>query len=126
MLEEELESFHNLIRDFRQGGLCCTSQKVEPAPTAPAATTPPPEAPETPAEQTAEAPKEEEKKEEVLKLGDTVKFDGLHVTLNSARIASGNDFFKPKNGQYVVVDVTVENTSDKPQAVHVTANEITG
>ncbi|MFD2371504.1 DUF4352 domain-containing protein [Brevibacillus sp. GCM10020057] len=65
----------------------------------------------------APAPATEENKNEPLKLGETVNFDGLNITVNSAKVAKGNKFMKPRNGQYVILDITVENKSDKPKNV---------
>lgn len=52
-----------------------------------------------------------------LAIGDTVNFDGLLITLNSVRTAQGDDFFKPNKDKYVIVDVIIENTNDKPENV---------
>lgn len=68
-------------------------------------------------------PKEEQPKEEAkpetqqLKIGDTVDFDGLKITLNSARIEPGGEFDQPQEEQFVVVNLTAENTTGEEQVV---------
>ena len=48
---------------------------------------------------------------EVLEIGQTGELDGLRVTLNEVKVVEGNEIFKPAAGQqFVVVDVTFENT----------------
>lgn len=62
--------------------------------------------------------KEENKSEEQnLQIGDSVNFDGLKITLNEARIEEGGEFDEPENDQFVVVNLTVENTTDEEQVV---------
>lgn len=51
--------------------------------------------------------------EEKMSIGDSVNFDGLKITLNNAYTSSGSDFEKPSNDHYVVLDLTIENTTDK-------------
>ena len=61
---------------------------------------------------------EEETPEELrLSVGDSVEFDGLIITLNEARIEPGGDFDTPDEDQFVVVNLTAENTTDEEQVV---------
>lgn len=69
-----------------------------------------------------EQPKEETKEEtkpetQQLKIGETVDFDGLKITLNSARIEPGGEFDEPQEEQFVVVNLTAENTTGEEQVV---------
>jgi hypothetical protein len=69
----------------------------------------------------ATEPVETEAVEEVAELdlgiGDTVKFDGLEVTLNSVHTSMGADFFEPDNAYYVVLNVSISNTTDKSEHI---------
>lgn len=74
------------------------------------------EAPEEATEEDETDEAEEEVKE--LGIGDTVNFDGLHITVNDAYITQGTDeFTEATNDYYVVVDATIENTTDESTAV---------
>lgn len=55
--------------------------------------------------------------EQQLKVGETVDFDGLKVTLNEARIEKGGDFDEPQEEQFLVVNLTAENTKDEEATV---------
>lgn len=57
------------------------------------------------------------KETEKLKIGDTVNFDGLKITLNSVTADSGSEFEKPEEDRFLIVDMTVENTTEEPQTV---------
>lgn len=46
-------------------------------------------------------------------IGDTIQFDGLHITLNSVHTSDGSDWETPDNDHYLVVDLTIENTTDE-------------
>lgn len=90
-----------------------TIEKVEPAAT-PAAT----EAEQAPAQQ--EQPKEEEKTAapEVFKVGESVQFNDLVITVNSVENHKGSNFEKPADGNvFKVVDVTVENKGSNEENV---------
>jgi hypothetical protein len=51
-------------------------------------------------------------------VGSTLETAGLRVTLNSVRRHSGGQFFKPDAGhEYIVLDLTYENTTDREVAV---------
>ncbi|MCD8503144.1 MAG: DUF4352 domain-containing protein [Bacillaceae bacterium] len=52
-----------------------------------------------------------------LTIGDTVAFDGLQVTLNSVHKSMGKEFFEPTNAYYVILNVTIENTTDKSEHI---------
>lgn len=60
--------------------------------------------------------KQEKQKQEVFKVGDSVKFDDLKITLTKVRKAK-SDFMTPQNDQIIAVELQIENTSDKPQNV---------
>ncbi|MCM3155565.1 DUF4352 domain-containing protein [Priestia megaterium] len=59
-----------------------------------------------------EAKKEESAKDKVYKIGDTVKVDGLKITLTKAEFTSPNQYTKAENGKVLTVDVATENTGD--------------
>jgi hypothetical protein len=51
-------------------------------------------------------------------VGDSLETADVRVTLNSVRRSAGDTFFKPKAGhEYVVLDLTYENTTAKETAV---------
>ncbi|NJP37940.1 DUF4352 domain-containing protein [Alkalicoccus luteus] len=56
---------------------------------------------------------EEGQEEESISIGDTITFDGLAITLNDAYTSDGNDFETPNNDHYVILDMTIENTTDE-------------
>ncbi len=70
-----------------------------------------------------------EKKQETLKIGEAVKFDGLKVKLTGVREYKGDQFIKPQreykgdqfikpqNDKFVLIQLEIENTTDKPQTV---------
>ncbi|QCT03272.1 hypothetical protein E6C60_2560 [Paenibacillus algicola] len=65
-----------------------------------------------------EEPKEEAKQTEIFKIGDSVKFDDLVITLNSAEENKGGDFDTPQDGYvYQVLDITVENKGTEEASV---------
>lgn len=68
-------------------------------------------------EEENEEAKEEEEVDEELSVGDTVKFDGMEITLNEARIEEGGDFDEPSEDQFVVANLTIENKTDEEQAI---------
>lgn len=61
-------------------------------------------------QQKAEAPK-------TYKVGETVDFDGLHITVQGAKVSKGDQFFKPQKGKFIYVDVLIENKTDKAAAI---------
>lgn len=51
-------------------------------------------------------------------VGDTVALRDLTITANSMEESNGKDYFVPKDGNvFVGVNLTIENTSDKDQAL---------
>ncbi|GAK03937.1 hypothetical protein JCM19037_2298 [Geomicrobium sp. JCM 19037] len=56
---------------------------------------------------------EEEVVEESISIGDTMNFDGLQITLNDAYTSAGSDWETPENDHYVILDLTIENTTDE-------------
>lgn len=52
-----------------------------------------------------------------LAIGDSVNFNGLIITLNEARIEPGGEWDEPSEGQFVVVNLTAENTTDEEESV---------
>lgn len=71
-------------------------------------------------ETTATSTKTEEKKNEpkIFKVGDVVQLKDFKVTVNKVYNVKGDDFSKPKDGnEFIAVDCTLENISDKEQAV---------
>lgn len=53
-----------------------------------------------------------------FKVGDIVQLSNFRFTVNKVYTVKGDEFSKPKDGnEFVAIDCTVENTSDKEQAV---------
>lgn len=67
--------------------------------------------------QEQEAKQEQKQKQETFKVGDTVKFDGLNVTLSKVRESKGDEFMDPQNDKFLVIQLEIENTTDKAQTV---------
>src|SRR5690606_6095306 len=53
--------------------------------------------------------KKEKPEEQKLKVGESVNFDGLTITLNEARIEKGGEFDEPEKDKFIVVNLTAEN-----------------
>ncbi|QKS71697.1 DUF4352 domain-containing protein [Paenalkalicoccus suaedae] len=68
---------------------------------------------EEPANEPANEPEEEEVVEETVTVGDTMNFDGLEITLNDAYTSQGGDFEEPSNDHFLVLDMTIANTTDE-------------
>jgi hypothetical protein len=66
-------------------------------------------------EQAAKEEVKEEPKDEMLTIGDTVKFNDLHVTVNSVRRYAGNPdkWEEPNRDYFLIYDVLVENNGKK-------------
>lgn len=67
-----------------------------------------------------EEKKEDAKKNEpkIFKVGDAVQLKDFKITVNKVYTVAGDEFSKPQEGnEFLAVDCTVENTSDKEQAV---------
>ncbi len=61
---------------------------------------------------------EKSNKEEVFNIGDTIELDKFKITVNEIKTTNGSDFIKPQEGnEFLYVDATVENISDKEQTV---------
>lgn len=58
------------------------------------------------------------KKDETFGLNDTAVFKTLKITSNDLKESAGTDFFKPADGKtFVGAQFTIENTTDKDQAI---------
>lgn len=71
-------------------------------------------------ENTEESTNEDQvEQSEDLSVGDTINFDGLHITVNDAYItyAENDEFVEPMNDFFLVVDASIENTTDEEAAV---------
>lgn len=86
----------------------CSESTIEKADSTPAAAAT--SSQQATVEETPKAP-------EVFAIGDTIKFDDLKLTLNGVRTSEGGDFIKPKEDVFLIVDLTIENTGDKPEAI---------
>ncbi|SDI74706.1 DUF4352 domain-containing protein [Natribacillus halophilus] len=51
---------------------------------------------------------------EDISIGDTMNFDGLEITLNDAYTSGGSEFESPDNDHFVILDLSIENTTDEP------------
>ncbi|EGT0001093.1 DUF4352 domain-containing protein [Clostridium perfringens] len=61
---------------------------------------------------------EQQNKTETFKVGDTVKTKDFNITVNKVTTSDGGEFIKPQDGnEFLKVDITVENISDKSQNV---------
>lgn len=52
-----------------------------------------------------------------FKVGDQVKIGLWVVTINSATTSAGDEFDQPKNGQYLILDITFKNTDSAAQTI---------
>ena len=52
-----------------------------------------------------------------FKVGDQVKVGSWVVTINSATTSAGDDLDQPKNGQYLILDLTLKNTDSTTHTV---------
>jgi hypothetical protein len=62
----------------------------------------------------SDKPKTEQKKEEdkVYKIGDTVRVDGLEITITSAKYTNPAPYSETKNGKVLTIEVQTNNTSN--------------
>lgn len=60
---------------------------------------------------------EDEEVEEELSVGDSIDFEGMTITLNSARIEPGGEFDEPSEDQFLVANLTIVNGTDEEQPV---------
>lgn len=56
--------------------------------------------------------KKEEKKDVVYKVGDTVKVNGVEITITKAAFTAPAEYSEAKNGKVLTLDVKVKNSSD--------------
>jgi hypothetical protein len=52
-----------------------------------------------------------EKQAEKFKIGDTVQFGDLLITVKGVRASKGDGFMTPENDNYIIVDVILENNT---------------
>ncbi len=52
-----------------------------------------------------------------FKVGDHVKVGFWVVTINGATTSAGDEFDQPKNGQYLILDITFQNTDSASHTV---------
>lgn len=52
-----------------------------------------------------------------FKVGDHVKVGSWVVTINSVKTSAGDEFDQPKNGQYLILDLTFQNTDSATQTI---------
>ena len=52
-----------------------------------------------------------------FKVGDQVKVGSWIVTINSVKTSAGDEFDQPKNGQYLILDLTFQNTDSATQTI---------
>jgi hypothetical protein len=52
-----------------------------------------------------------------FKVGDQVKVGYWVVTLNSAKTSVGDDLDQPKNGQFLILDITFKNTDSATHTI---------
>ncbi|MBM7095031.1 DUF4352 domain-containing protein [Bacillus sp. H-16] len=91
-----------------------TIENVDKEESAAAATETDTEAVEEEAAETEDVAEEEVVEEEGLGIGDTVNFNGLHVTVNEVRKYEGDgDWETPDNDYFLILDVSIENTTDE-------------
>jgi len=55
--------------------------------------------------------------QETFKIGDTVRFDHLLITLNSVTSSKGDEFETPEHDQFMLLDLTIENTGTESETV---------
>ncbi|WP_078597148.1 DUF4352 domain-containing protein [Evansella clarkii] len=51
--------------------------------------------------------------EESVSIGDTINFDGLEITINDAYSTDGGEFDEAEYDHFVVLDLTIENTTEE-------------
>lgn len=54
---------------------------------------------------------------EIFVVGDTVKFDDLHITLHGVTEVEGAEFFTPSNDKYLLVDLIIENVGAESEHI---------
>lgn len=62
----------------------------------------------------AEDEKDEETSQtEEFAVGDTVDFDGVHITLTNVRESEGGEFDEPENDRFILVELDIQNKTDE-------------
>lgn len=62
----------------------------------------------------AEDEKDEETSQtEEFAVGDTVDFDGVHITLTNVRESEGGEFDEPENDRFIIVELDIQNKTDE-------------
>ena len=51
------------------------------------------------------------------KIGETIKVDDFNVTVNSPKVVPDSELSKNKNGQFISLDITIENTGKEPHSI---------
>lgn len=67
--------------------------------------------------QEEKADKQEEAKNKVYGIGDTVKVDGVEITLTGASFTDPAEYSPSENGKVLTIDVSVVNSSDSEQLI---------
>lgn len=70
-----------------------------------------------PKKEEAKADKQEEAKDKVYKIGDTVKVDGVEITLTGASFTDPAEYSPSENGKVLTIDVAVTNSGDSEAMV---------
>lgn len=65
--------------------------------------------------------KEEKAEDKVYAVGDTVKVNGVEITINSAKLRDADEYVDASNGKVLHLEVTAKNTKD--ESVYVDSNE---
>lgn len=60
----------------------------------------------------SEKKKDEKKKDQVYKIGDTVKINDVEYTIKSAKLSNGQQYVEPSKGKVLTIDLTATNKSD--------------
>lgn len=67
---------------------------------------------ETDKEKPKEENKEEKPEDKIYKIGDTIKVDGLEVTLSSVKFVAPAEYSPSENGKVVVAEITAKNAGE--------------
>ncbi len=51
------------------------------------------------------------------KIGETIKIDNLNVTVSSPKVVPDSELSKNKNGQFISVNITIENAGKKSEKI---------
>ena len=64
-----------------------------------------------------QANNQDEATSNVRAVGDTIEYNGLEITVNDAYVKTDVEYDEPSNDQYLVLDLTIENTGTEAQNV---------